>query len=118
MLDGEGDLSDEPNLNYLGGHSPYFWICAYANNQHRVDQEIGGKVSESSFALAMALARGTVSVVDEEGITFSRIWCVYELFVSVVKPRKDYTYDLYTALEHTANDSSTGWKDEKKFAVG
>ena len=40
---------------------------------------------------------------------------VYELFLSVVKPRKDYTYDLYTALEHT---DGYGDYDEKKFAVG
>jgi len=45
------------------------------NAEHKLDEEIGGKVSESSFALAMALARGTISVVDEGGITFSRIWC-------------------------------------------
>ena len=52
-----------------------FLTRACCNPEHRVDQEIGGKVSESSFALAMALARGTISVVDEGGITFSRIWC-------------------------------------------
>ena len=46
----------------------------------------------------------------------SLIWrvllAVYELFVSVVKPRKHYTYDLYTALEHT------GLCEEKRTAVG
>jgi hypothetical protein len=42
---------------------------------------------------------------------------VYELFVSVVKPRAHYTYDLYTALEHTDYNYSTN-KDEKRLAVG
>ena len=37
---------------------------------------------------------------------------VYELYMSVVKRRKGYTYDLYTALEHT------GRFGVEKLAVG
>ena len=37
---------------------------------------------------------------------------VYELYMSVVKRRKGYTYDLYTALKHTGRD------DEEQLAVG
>ena len=45
---------------------------AYANNQHRLDQEIsGGRLDETSFAKALRLAKGTVSIVDSEGVSFS-----------------------------------------------
>ena len=37
---------------------------------------------------------------------------VYELYMSVVKRRKGYTYDLYTALKHK------GLHDAEKLAVG
>ena len=36
---------------------------------------------------------------------------MYELYVSVVGQRKGYTYDMYTAIEHTC-------EGEKRFAVG
>ena len=51
---------------------------AYANNQHKLDQEIGDgdqPLSETSFFRAMKLARGTVSVVDANGMSWTRIWC-------------------------------------------
>jgi len=48
----------------------------------------------------MKLARGTVSVVDANGMSWTRIWCVYELFQSLTRMNSDYTYDIYTALEH------------------
>ena len=57
---------------------PYLWsqVCAHANNQHRLDEEIsGGSLAETSFAKAMVLSRGTLSVVDMNGKSWSRIWC-------------------------------------------
>jgi hypothetical protein len=51
-------------------------VCAYANNQHKLDAEIsGGSLAETSFALVMQISRGTVSVVDKNGTSWSRIWC-------------------------------------------
>ena len=41
-------------------------------------------------------------------LTWRVLLAVYELFVSVVERRENYTYDLYTALGDR----------EKKFAVG
>ena len=89
----------EPHPGYLGGRSPLYWICAHANNrkstsvlvlthyvvtkwmlfaEHRLDGEIsGGSLSDTSFARAMRLesCKGTVSVLDEQGVSWSRIWC-------------------------------------------
>ena len=78
----------------LGVDSPY-WVCAYANNQWKLDDEIGSSLEESSFRKAMKLSLGTVTVLDEGGITFSRIWCGYEIFTSLVGDSHK-TYDVYT----------------------
>jgi hypothetical protein len=78
----------------LGVDSPY-WVCAYANNQWKLDDEIGGSLEESSFRKAMKLSFGTVTVLDEGGVTFSRIWCGYEIFTSLAGD-KHKTYDVYT----------------------
>ena len=85
----------EPHPGYLGGRSPLYWVCAHANNrelptssnalllimlmlftEHKLGDEItGGSLSDSSFARAMKLSRGTVSVLDAEGRSWGRIWC-------------------------------------------
>lgn len=52
-------------------------------------------------------------MVDSKGISWTRIWCVYELFSTMLNPSNDeYTYDLYTALAHTT------LRGDKKLAVG
>jgi hypothetical protein len=82
--------------------------------EHKLAEEIGGEKSlaETSFSAALKLAKGTISVIDRDGMSWTRIWCVYELYVSVVGQRAGYTYDMYTALEHTNDDG------EERFAVG
>lgn len=51
-----------------------YWVCAHANNQHNLAGEIVDDLTQTSFFRAMKRARGTVSVIDREGIAFSRIW--------------------------------------------
>ena len=64
----------------------YSGVCgsAYANNQWRLDTEIGGgTLAETSFAKAMDLAIGTVSVVDSGGVSLSLfVPCLVFLFFS------------------------------------
>ena len=56
-----------------------YWICAYANNQHDLGADVTADPSQSSFRKAMALAAeaggGTVTIVDLEAVTWTRIWC-------------------------------------------
>ena len=95
----EGD-PNEPHPLYLGGRSPRYWVCAHANNQHDLASEIVDDLSQTSFARAMKIAKGTVSVVDQGGGSFGRIWCVFELFKSLSEAAEgSYTYDLVTATE-------------------
>ena len=54
--------------------TPY-WVCAYANNQWALGDALTADPGQTSFHKAMALAEGTVSVLDPKGVVFTRIWC-------------------------------------------
>jgi len=107
-------------------HTP-IWICAFANNQHDLDQAITADPSESGFAKAMEVANyRTISILDKDGIVFERIWCVYELYLTLIHVQEkrgngvhlDWNglWAVYTAHEHTYRE---GEKDEeKRKAVG
>ena len=57
-----------------------YWVCAYANNQHDVGGDVTADPSESSFVKAVSLACCRVlSIVDEKGVTYDRIWCCLEV---------------------------------------
>ena len=48
--------------------------------------------------------RGTVLVVDSKGVSWSRMWCVFELFHSLTGSAAEgrrYMFDVYTAHKHT-----------------
>merc|ERR1711865_656455 len=85
-----------------------------------------GVLTETSFYKAMALARGTLSVVDSNGVCWERIWCIFELYHSVAsKPKEDYTWDVYTTLlvpveRDVCNleETSRGASVQKKLAFG
>ena len=87
-----------PHPLYLGGRSPRYWVCAYANNQWTLASELVEDLAETSFARAMRISMGTVSVVDRSAGCFGRIWCVYELSYSVRREdKKEFKYDIVTA---------------------
>jgi len=93
--------------------SPY-WVCAYANNQWSLGGDLTVDPGKSSFHKAMALASGgTVSIVDNSGVCWSRVWCDYEVATSLNTERMHYNYDIYTAVDHVY---STAWglRDPRK----
>jgi hypothetical protein len=64
----------------LGADIPY-WVCAYANNQHRLDPMTDPH--NSPFRKALDLCEGTVTVLDQEAKCYTRVWCVYEIFTTL-----------------------------------
>jgi len=66
---------------WLGGRSPNYWVCAFANRQHDIESEMGSDLGTSAFSKAMMSSSclGTVSIVDYQGKCFGRIWCKYSL---------------------------------------
>ena len=74
-----------------------YWVCAYANNQHDLSAIQDPNPANSSFVKAIELAEGRViSVIDEGGVTYSRIWCDLEIHLAL---RDGGTYEMYTARE-------------------
>jgi len=112
------------------------WICAFANNQHDLENAITPDPSKSGFAKAMEVANcRTVSILDKDGIVFTRIWCVFELYTTLMKKQwnkrrlngmrfgHEHTYDadksewnalwaVYTAHEHTYHPHFPGPRGE------
>ena len=76
-------------------------MCAYCNNQHNLKAEVGAPLQQTSFYRAMTSAscRGTVVVLDKAGVTFTRIWCVYEYFLSTGSDETDFKFDVVTCLD-------------------
>ena len=61
------------------------WICAYGNNQHSLGDDITTDPKDSGFAKAMEVSKGrTMTILDKGGIVFTRVWCVFELFMTLV----------------------------------
>jgi len=89
-------------------NSPPYWICAYANNQWALGDSVSNDPGQSSFRKAMDEAVGTVSILDHGGFVFTRIWCCYELYISLINPKEDYKWAVYTTNEH--KHDTYGWR--------
>jgi len=48
------------------------------------------------FLKAMTVVEGTLSILDNNCIVYSRIWCIYEFFMSVMSRKQSYKFDIYT----------------------
>lgn len=79
-----------------------YWVCAYANNQWDLGGDVSVDPAESSFRKAMNEAQGTVTVLDAGRVTYTRVWCIYEIFISLLCPEREgggrYLYDIYTTI--------------------
>ena len=61
------------------------------------------------FLKAMEISKGTVSILDKECVVYSRIWCIYELYKSLMDKKDGHKFDVYT--EHD-------WELNKNFSDG
>ena len=84
----------------------YYWICTFANNQHNVELNINEGVEKTPFyrALFSKSCEGTLLLLDEFKATpFSRIWCVFELYITTVASKgkdksKSLLFDVGTII--------------------
>merc|ERR1740124_666858 len=88
------------------------WVCAYGNNQWNL-ADITEDPQDSGFAKAMTIAKGrTITVLDKEGKVFTRVWCIFELHLTLVAPQEgkknkktqEGEWAVYTASRHTYRD--------------
>lgn len=122
-----GDGSDDEDRGGGLTLDTPIWICAHSNNQHELSADITEDPKESGFTRAMNVAEGrTITILDEGGIVFSRIWCAYELYLTLVNERanegsakkaKEGVWAVYTANRHIGKSDWTG-KEEEREAVG
>jgi len=56
----------------------YYWVCAYANNQHDLDNINVMDPKSTPFYKAIKLSQGVLSLLDSEGFLFTRVWCCFE----------------------------------------
>ena len=70
-------------------------VQAYANNQHKIADEM----LTNPFLKAMSICEGTVSILDAGCVVYSRIWCIFELFKSVMGDNSNYEFDIYTDID-------------------
>ncbi|CAL1128840.1 unnamed protein product [Cladocopium goreaui] len=52
--------------------STFYWVCAYANNQHCVEEDIKSNPRSTSFYRAMQMSEGVLLVLDSAGTPFER----------------------------------------------
>ncbi|CAE7390833.1 unnamed protein product [Symbiodinium natans] len=118
----------------LGLDSTY-WVCAYANNQWDLAYDLAATPAESSFRRALDVADGTLSILDDAAIAYSRVWCNYEMFVTLEKAQvTSHLFDIYTFHQHQPRGITDGisegdkrgsswwwedrkWNREKNFPV-
>ncbi|CAL1141141.1 unnamed protein product [Cladocopium goreaui] len=60
-----------------------YWICSFANNQWNIGAELGDDPMGSAFARALTSGiKGVAMVLDEEVQPLTRVWCLFEFFLS------------------------------------
>ncbi|CAE7544091.1 unnamed protein product [Symbiodinium sp. CCMP2592] len=71
---------------FTGALEPTYWICSFANNQWDIAKEIGTDVLDSAFAKVLhSDVQGVVMALDQQVQPFTRVWCLFELFLSSEK---------------------------------
>ena len=77
-----GQICEEPVCKFLAcleqhalvrelSSGTFYWVCAYANNQHCVEEDIKSNPRSTSFYRA-------ILVLDSAGTPFERTWCCFE----------------------------------------
>ena len=64
-------LKCHASLRQLPDQTAY-WVCAYANNQHQLENEICNNPRKTSFYRAIQLCAGVLLVLDENATPFTR----------------------------------------------
>ena len=63
------------------------------------EEELVDDLSQTSFRRALALAEGTVSILDRGGKVFTRVWCCYEIYIALAEQQCPLARRVLAALE-------------------
>ena len=100
------------------------WVCAYGNDQWDLS-DITEDPQESGFTRAMNIAKGrTITVLDKEGVVFTRVWCIFELHLTLIDSEgegnegsQEGEWVIYTENNHSYTDPYYDFEEERS-AVG
>ena len=109
--------SNDENERRGGGMSTDtpVWVCAYANNQWALGEDIPEDPNQSGFTTSMEVANGrTITILDKDGTVFTRIWCIFELFLTFIGTKtKDGLWAVYTAHTHNYKNPDCYGEEER-----
>jgi hypothetical protein len=98
----------------------YYWICTFANNQHKLElntYDAGYTNTPFYRALFSDSCEGTLLLLDEFKATpFTRIWCVFELYMTTVISKnksksKGLLFDVGTIIPSLECENRKGEKN-------
>jgi len=113
ILDFNKCCVEHANRRSLTGKESSYWVCGYANRQHELKTEISNDPEKSSFRKAMSIACGVMLVLDSSAIPFQRIWCDYELFITLSHHEK--LLDIATVSDHRVHLLTDGAVPGEEF---
>eukprot|EP00927_Polykrikos_kofoidii_P020759 TRINITY_DN19894_c0_g1_i1.p1 TRINITY_DN19894_c0_g1~~TRINITY_DN19894_c0_g1_i1.p1 ORF type:complete len:695 (+),score=131.89 TRINITY_DN19894_c0_g1_i1:48-2087(+) len=94
--------------------TPY-WICAYANRQHQLQESLSveADVTKTCFAKALHAARYRMLVVlDVQATAFSRLWCAFE--GALCLPRANAPLDIAACKDARGRVLTHGFTEEEE----
>jgi hypothetical protein len=103
------------------GVTSAYWMCAFANNQHKLSSELVDDPRGSSFFKALGLCEGVVLLLDRHSpaAAFQRLWCNFEINAATDKHRH-LLLDIVAADEcgelHVLTDGMTVAESRKEAA--
>lgn len=83
-----------------------FWVCAMAIYQPEdmpavlVEKQLGSSPDTGPFATVLKQAAEMVAIMTEQGDIYSRLWCVFEIFIAI---------QLQVPVTMSAFAESRGW---------
>eukprot|EP00414_Alexandrium_minutum_P000536 CAMPEP_0113818740 /NCGR_PEP_ID=MMETSP0328-20130328/391_1 /TAXON_ID=39455 /ORGANISM="Alexandrium minutum" /LENGTH=614 /DNA_ID=CAMNT_0000786675 /DNA_START=9 /DNA_END=1849 /DNA_ORIENTATION=+ /assembly_acc=CAM_ASM_000350 len=84
----------------LSPDKSFIWVCAYANRQHSLQNELVEDPKQTSFFRAMRCAIGVLLILDHDATAFSRIWCGFEESVALTDEDREAPMLLDIATSH------------------
>eukprot|EP00933_Yihiella_yeosuensis_P037138 TRINITY_DN31009_c0_g1_i1.p1 TRINITY_DN31009_c0_g1~~TRINITY_DN31009_c0_g1_i1.p1 ORF type:complete len:755 (-),score=103.78 TRINITY_DN31009_c0_g1_i1:465-2681(-) len=97
---------------FLRGLSPasdFYWVCAYANRQHSLSQELVSDPKQTSFYKALKRVDGVLLILDPEATAFSRIWCGFEESSAIQDEAGDLLLDISTFHDNKVSIITEGF---------
>ena len=103
----------------------FYWVCAYANRQWRLAQQVTSNPKDASFykAMEIAMKKGGVLLILDDTVTydsgttgpataFTRIWCGFEESMALEKKMKLDIAAVHDGRPETLTEGMTKYEED------